>query len=1057
MGFDNDRARRGLGIAAAIVASSLVAIHLHQKGVSNKDLFAIVDEMPFRPLEPLLSGNAAPHPFRPAEAHASLAAADLQLRAAASVEIGRGTDAHRIAVARLLLGDTSSAVEKLAVLAQRSGNANVFSDLSAALLTRAAEVGDEGLVADAFGAANRALLVDPKCRPAAFNCALALERLGLIDDARRAWQQYLHLTPPAPQIDEALVRLHALAAGKSFNEWRRSLPTVLRLREPARDAALRNLVRRNPEEARAAAETVVMADWADAILCGDVKAADESLQIARRISVHLHDLASESLLADAVAAAERHQQTGTAELLATAQAIYRDGRLDHNAHRAAIAERELREAIRLFEKASSPMAYVARYYLGSALHAQQRLSESVTVLDALDKEPLQSHGYYAVAAMIGWERGGCLLESGALAEAVDVFTRSRSAFMRLGELHHVAVMDAFIGGSMDRLGDEKMAWQARWRALAGLSRAGRTDSYLVAIEASAASAIRHRKWDGADALLGLVIANAESDKRNVPVVAHAFAQRALIDIQRGDFHAAARNASASRVWAIRLKDTAIRARADADCAFVEAMIARSRDPQTALVLFDEALRHYQAADQQIEIPRLYLERGRTQQRLGHLPEARRDFDAGIAIIEMERHHIRDIEQRASLMSASDEIFTEAIDAAMTAGDGAAAFELSERDRSRALTEMYALGYASSSEVRPLSLVEIQRALAADAAIIEYRTLPDRLVIFVVRSDLFYATAVPSRDAVSAAIVQQLRKVIREGTDEVMRAAAGADALLLHGVRGKLGSIRHVAFVGDAHLSDVPFSALYNLATRRFLIEDVDVFVAPSATLLIQTSRATGRRADPPILAVGANVFAFDRYPDLSPLEATDNEVARVTAMYTQSKRLTGRDATRANVVASLAAFPTVHIAAHGLADLDVPARSALLFAPAAAGDGGELRAGEIARQRLPKTKLVILASCDSAARARRRDGADNLALAFIAAGVPTVVATLWDLPDDDSVRLMTMLHRGIADGRDPAAVLREIVIADLHDRDATTPPPRSCALVVVGGSPTLLKERKDQP
>jgi hypothetical protein len=68
---------------------------------------------------------------------------------------------------------------------------------------------------------------------------------------------------------------------------------------------------------------------------------------------------------------------------------------------------------------------------------------------------------------------------------------------------------------------------------------------------------------------------------------------------------------------------------------------------------------------------------------------------------------------------------------------------------------------------------------------------------------------------------------------------------------------------------------------------------------------------------------------------------------------------------------------------------------------------------------------------------------------------LWDLDDRDSVPMMTAFHRGVTAGRDPAAVLQEMVIADLHAHPVSLP--HSSALVVIGGSRRLLGERKDQP
>ena len=62
------------------------------------------------------------------------------------------------------------------------------------------------------------------------------------------------------------------------------------------------------------------------------------------------------------------------------------------------------------------------------------------------------------------------------------------------------------------------------------------------------------------------------------------------------------------------------------------------------------------------------------------------------------------------------------------------------------------------------------------------------------------------------------------------------------------------------------------------------------------------------------------------------------------------------------------------------------------------------------TRLVVLASCESAAgRTLSGEGVQGLASAFLAAGVPTVLASLWPVDDDATAFFMSRFYEALAD------------------------------------------------
>lgn len=478
----------------------------------------------------------------------------------------------------------------------------------------------------------------------------------------------------------------------------------------------------------------------------------------------------------------------------------------------------------------------------------------------------------------------------------------------------------------------------------------------------------------------------------------------------------------------------------------------------AITRFRSAASLYESSEHRAELPRIYLALARAEARLGEIDAARRDLDNGIGIIALERQHLTDLAQRVSLVSASEALFEDAIDLAMKAGDHDAAFNLAESHSARALSEMFELGDDSTDrEVVPISLTKIRQALAPDAAIVEYVALPDRLVTFVIRAEAFsVAVGNHPRQEVQTMLSAFADAAGRPQRDTT-KASSAAYEVLLANVRDELLRSRHIAFVSDRYIGGVPFGALRDPSTQRLVIEDATVTTAPSAALLIRASRRAEESATttPKALAIGATVFDFNHHPDVSPLQYVEEEAKSVASCYRGGDSVVGNAATMRALIPAAADYDIVHYAGHAITDTHRPSTSALLMAPVA-GDTGEVRLTDVAHMRLRRTRLVVVAACRTAAGVKRNDGPENLALSFIAAGVPTVVASLWDLDDEYSLRFMTDFHRRVSRGREPSSAIRDVILSELREYDGTLrQPPQWMNIVVVGGNRDMVRGREE--
>jgi len=208
--------RIAAGLAAA--ATILLAVNLFGPfGTSGDEraLTALVNAVgTARTFEPRLTGGFVYAPVRgPVRGSNDAASLSPDVRIAIA-EIEKQYAARPIAAtAAIVAGEPDRAISILeAASQQHPADARLLSDLSAAYLVLAERHNNSNTDAGrGLATANRALEIDRLMPEALFNRALALQMLGMADDARTAWQAYLTIDDRSGWADEARARLRTLS------------------------------------------------------------------------------------------------------------------------------------------------------------------------------------------------------------------------------------------------------------------------------------------------------------------------------------------------------------------------------------------------------------------------------------------------------------------------------------------------------------------------------------------------------------------------------------------------------------------------------------------------------------------------------------------------------------------------------------------------------------------------------------------------------------------------------------------------------------------------------
>ncbi|MBE9114342.1 CHAT domain-containing protein [Lusitaniella coriacea LEGE 07157] len=314
----------------------------------------------------------------------------------------------------------------------------------------------------------------------------------------------------------------------------------------------------------------------------------------------------------------------------------------------------------------------------------------------------------------------------------------------------------------------------------------------------------------------------------------------------------------------------------------------------------------------------------------------------------------------------------------------------------------------------------------------------------------------------------------------------------------------VTFIPEGSLFLVPFAALRD-PEGQYLIQHHTLTLSPSIQLLgltRQQAKPIPLEGEKMLIVGNPTMPSIPLENEtLQPLEDLPGagEEARAIASLFNTTAISGNAATEKAIRQRMSDAAILHFATHGLLDFDadlnafgealdptlptaresrvyatpgsiivgdnvfiggVPANIAfsrekiarvampglLAFAPDPALDSedgnGFLSAKEITPLNL-NAQLAVLSACDTGRGRITGDGVIGLSRAFIAAGVPRVVVSLWSVPDAPTAALMVEFYRNLQQNPDAAQALRQAMLKTQKEY----PQPIDWAAFVLVGEP----------
>lgn len=251
----------------------------------------------------------------------------------------------------------------------------------------------------------------------------------------------------------------------------------------------------------------------------------------------------------------------------------------------------------------------------------------------------------------------------------------------------------------------------------------------------------------------------------------------------------------------------------------------------------------------------------------------------------------------------------------------------------------------------------------------------------------------------------------------------------------------VIFIPHESLFLVPFVALQD-KDGKYLVEKHTILTAPAIQVLDLTYQQRQKVRGKDILVMGNPIMPKVGNPpvQLDPLKGAERETLAI-AKFFKTKAITGKNATKAALKQQLSSAIIIHLATHGLFDTDKSIPTAIALAPTK-NDDGLLTPGEIVDLSI-NAELVVLSACDTGRGAITGDGVVGLSRALISAGAPSVIVSLWAVPDTPTAELMTEFYQQWRQNPDKAVALRNAMLKTMKKSSA---PVNWAAFTLIGES-----------
>jgi len=338
-------------------------------------------------------------------------------------------------------------------------------------------------------------------------------------------------------------------------------------------------------------------------------------------------------------------------------------------------------------------------------------------------------------------------------------------------------------------------------------------------------------------------------------------------------------------------------------------------------------------------------------------------------------------------------------------------------------DYYRLKIVDTQEIQRL-IQDARQLLEDDVAILEYFFDETLLHVWILEKDHLYSLSQEvSRDAIIEHVLRFRTELANYESTDIVKPLQQLYTWLIAPAEPYLRDKTIVGIVPFQILHFLPFSALIHPIeepensddderdrTPNYFIENYALFMLPSLSVLPVVRESLRHNEEQ--AATHPKHFFLGIGNATEDLPGAEEEIQTILGYFQNSKGYTGEDATKQRFFHEAGSYQVLHLATHGVFDKYHPMFSSLEFSPKS-----YVYAREIFGLQLRAT-LVTLSGCETFLP--QQIGVDDFHAsvsgdefvgfirAFMYAGVPSVLASLWRVDDTATQYLMSAFYQNLS-------------------------------------------------
>jgi CHAT domain-containing protein/cytochrome c-type biogenesis protein CcmH/NrfG len=896
--------------------------------------------------------------------------------------------------------DAVRALEKAAALDAK--NAKIANDLGSAYFESSRSEPNEKkseTLAKALENFRRAFDLDADLIEALFNKSLCLQELGLYNEAKESWQNYLEKDSTSDWADEARKNLQSPE----------NLKTTSKTKEQVLDDFLNAYRSGDYEFARkinCQTKEMLTEVWLpDQLTRRYLETREQENIDALNFIGNLEKTRYADFFVAELAGFYSKIKDSQFENLRAAKDLMKNGVKALNENEDAKAAQIFAESASLFAKNGSDWEEkIALLWMSQSKVRQGKNDESLEILNALEKHAAAKKYRWLEAQAVYWIANNYFLQN-EISRAIDLCKRALKISSEIGDTYGAQKSIGLLIAVFVKIGESE-------QALKFLGQAPNAKDLYFYSEKQAWRDLRFaadlfnrlEMFAAAESFAkeSLSLANKMRDKADLPSGSLELLTKIYTKEKR--FDEALRFAAAAKKLAQEKPEDIKKLLLAKAILPVAELKLQMQNCGEALKDYDEAIQIYSAIAE-IKINNLVAHKGRLLcfDQLNQTENMQAELAAVLDLSEQYRSKISTDAERQVFFDNEQIIYDVAVENSLSENDSVKAFEFAESSKARSLLDFIEKNNSFADVSKPLSLTEIQARMPKNAQLVQFAVLRKKSVIWTLTKDEIKTAEIDvSADDLDGKISGYLQLIIgKNDKDEIEKAGKELYQILIKPILPYLDSSKEICLIPDKSLHQLPFAALSS-ENEKFLLEDFKIFYSPSASVFIfatEKARELENVKNERLLSVGNPSFDKEENIGLPALPSAEEEARTIAGFYPNAEQFSGANATKTNFLAGLPGAEIIHFAGHYVA-AETQAYSKLLFSD------GDLRSFEIAGNRLPKSKLVVLSACRTGIeKFYKGEGAIGIARTFLAVGTPLVVASRWQVDSEATKDLMIAFHR----------------------------------------------------